>query len=503
MPSIVNNLPSMTAQRNLGATQGAFHKAVTRLSSGLRINSAADDAAGLFLSKKLESQVRGLQQASRNAQDGMSLIQTAEGALNVTHSMLLRMRELAVQSANGVLTSADRAAIAEEVKTLSDEITRVANTTSFNGMKLLDGSNGGVQASGYGSTVGSNAAIVNATGATVATAAATGEARSGAELTAANGIDSIIARKVTPHATAGTYTANVPIAYSVSIVSTANADEVNVILHQDADGSTAGGVGTTEGTNQQTITVSNVSGIEGSKLLKFDLFGIDVFVNSNLSVAAAANAGAGLDGDTAGAGSNTGFAVSRNLKLMDTNSTYVGADATVGTEDDIINSSALSAGLDGVVIQVGANNVSEDKLTLLNMNAMTAQGLGLVGKTTVDADGDQGDATAEVANSTYSVSENVKTQTGAQNAIDIIDNAIELVSEQRAKIGAFQNRMEYTITNLGVAAENQAAANSRIVDADVAAEVSNMVKTQILSQSAMAVLAQANAAPQALLSLLS
>src|SRR5688500_14802687 len=139
MASLITNMPSLTAQRNLGMTQGAFHRAVTRLSSGLRINSAADDAAGLYLSEKFKSQVRGLGQASRNAQDGISLIQTAEGALQSIHDMLGRMRELAIQSANGVLTQADRDIIGDEVSELLKEIDRARNSASFNGMRLLTG----------------------------------------------------------------------------------------------------------------------------------------------------------------------------------------------------------------------------------------------------------------------------------------------------------------------------------------------------------------------------
>jgi flagellin len=444
---------------------------VTRLSSGLRINSAADDAAGLFLSKKLESQVRGLQQASRNAQDGMSLVQTAEGALNVTHSMLLRMRELAVQSANGVLSSTDRAAIADEVSTLTDEITRLANTTSFNGMKLLDGTNGGAQVTGIGTNgKGANVAITDntdteVTGAT--TNAVGGTAGLGDAIVAANGIVSIMAR---------TADATQPVAYRIAAATGGdydNATDTTVLELQVDDGT-----GTFSAV--ATATVTGVSQIGGAKLVSFAGTDVQVLVNANLAAATTATTGALENANMATANNN--FVVSNNLDRLDTDTTTAGTQST----------SSLDIGLTGVVLQVGANNVSSDQLTLLNMNAMTADGLGLTSY--VAAGGGMG---------TYSISENVKTQSGAQNAIDIIDNAIEMVSQQRSKIGAFQNRMEYTITNLGVAAENQAAANSRIVDADVAAEVSNMVKTQILSQSAMAVLAQANAAPQALLSLLS
>ena len=279
------NYESISAQRNLSSTQGSFFKAIEQLSSGLRINKAADDAAGLAVSEKLKNQVRGLNQAQRNAQDGISLLQTAEGALNETHSLLGRMRELAVQSANDTLSTSDRLHIQDEVNALLSEVDRIANSTQFNKISLLSNS---------GSTT-------------------------------------------------------------------------DVLLHVGANYETG------SGTNENEITVS----INGS--------------------------------DTASLG---------------------------------ITSLATSGAM-----------------------SLTTQG-------------------------------------GANSAISALDTAIEEVSTTRGEIGAYQNRLDSMINSLGVASENAGAANSRIRDADVAKSVSEMVRTQILQQSTMAVLAQANQAPQMALQLL-
>ena len=477
MPSINTNLPALTAQRNMGLTQSLFHKTVTRLSSGLRINNAADDAAGAFLGQKLKNQVRGLQQASRNAQDGVGLLQTAEGGLSVHNDILLRLRELAVQSANGIMTDSDRAlTIAPEVDALLAEMTRVSDSTQYNGVKLLDGRMGGSQV-----TLGIGVANRNPT----STAMITYQeefttTQDGDDLDATHGVDGIVAFESDP---------TKPIHYALQVTAYAPATDSVTITLQKVFDQAADGAGfnadqmLTTAEASQAIVVSDVSGIKGSKILNFSDFGISVYINSKIGTD---GAGVAMSLDrtvAAGAGNaqDNFFTVSANLANVDT----VAADA------DIDTTSVLAPGLQGVLLQVGANNDPTNQLELLAMNDMSAEGLGLA----VDS------AVAAVTGSTQSLSENVKTQQGALLAIDMVDKAIEQVSGARSRVGAYQNRLEYTITNLGVAAENQQAAVSRIFDADVASEVSELVRTQILSQSAMAILAQANAAPQALLSL--
>ena len=280
------NFESVSAQRNLSGTQHSFFRAIEQLSSGLRINKAADDAAGLAVSEKLKNQVRGLNQAQRNAQDAVSLLQTAEGALNETHSILARMRELAVQSSNDTLTNADRVHIQDEVNQLLSEVDRIAAATQFNTIPLLKGA--GSPATGMQFHVGPNN------------------------------------------------------------ITTASVDEIRFSLGNAGTGATDGGL----------------------------------------------------------------------------------------------------------------------------------------------------------AISTLSTAQSLTTQSGANAAISVLDTAIESVSTRRGSIGAMQNRLQSTINSLGVAAENTGAANSRIRDADVAQAVSEMVKNQILQQSTMAVLAQANQSPQMALQLL-
>jgi flagellin len=483
MASINTNLPALTAQRNMGLTQSLFHKTVTRLSSGLRINNAADDAAGAFLGQKLKNQVRGLQQASRNAQDGVGLLQTAEGGLSVHNDILLRLRELAVQSANGIMTDSDRAlTIAPEVDALVAELTRVSQTTKFNGVNVLDGTMGGSQVTkGIDVNVRnpSNTAMVTfAHDWTTHTPAA---GAGGNSLTAARGIDGIVAFSSDPTR---------PHFYAVQVTSDAAAtDSVDITLQKlaadTADAGFTNDVRTTGTLATQTITVSNVSGIKGSQLVDFDQLGIAVYVNSAVGTDGAGVA-EGLDRTVATAAGTSAeqnlFVVSADLASVDTDSATAAIDTT----------SVLAPGLQGVLLQVGANNVASDQLTLLAMNDMSAAGLGLTASTAT---------MSAITGSTMSLSANLSTQQGALQGIDIIDKAIEQVSGARSRIGAYQNRLDYSITNLGVAAENQQAAVSRIFDADVASEVSELVRTQILSQSAMAILAQANAAPQALLSL--
>ncbi len=269
---INSNIEAFNAQRNLQVTSAMYAKSVERLSSGLRINRAGDDAAGLSISEKLRAQVRGLAQAQRNAQDGISLIQTAEGALDATQAILQRMRELAVQASNGTLSSGDRSSISSEVSALNTELDRIASSTKFNGISLLNGT--------------------------------------------------------------------------------------------------------------------------------------------------------------------------------------------------------LSA-----TLQIGTSSASSDQVNVAVSTSMSSVGLGV---------------------STISVT----TQTGAQAALDTIDTALNTVSTTRGTFGAVQNRLEYTIANLGVAQENLAASESRIRDVDMAAETVNFTRAQILQQAGTSVLAQANTAPQAVLTLL-
>ena len=382
---INTNIEAMVAQRNLSLTGSLFAREVERLSSGLRINRAGDDAAGLSISQKLDAQVRGLNQASRNAQDGISMIQTAEGALQEVHAMLQRMRELAVQAANDTLSSEDRVAINSELQQLREEIDAISGRTQFNGKYLLTGD-----------------LATTLDGLTTA------------------GVGFVVA--------AATNT-------SVTKVDVSGAAAGTTYTFAD----TGTGLSLSDGTTTQEIAYANLAvAADGSVVLNYDQLGIKVTISS-VAGETGANVAAGLDTQTivtAAANSNANFQIGPN------------------SSDQF--------------------SVSFAQVDISSLNLTTAL--------------DNFNTTQSVAN--------------AQALITALDSAINDVSSNRSVLGAAQNRLEHTIANLNVAAENLAASASRIRDADIAAETVNFTKVQILQQAGMAVLAQANAAPQSVLTLL-
>lgn len=407
---VQHNLPALNAQNQLRVNLNNNQKATEKLSSGYRINRAGDDAAGLAISEKMRGQIRGLDQAVRNAQDGISLIQTAEGALQETHSILQRMRELAVQSANGTYQNeVDRENINKEVDALKSEIDRIATSTHFNGKKLLDGTMAGEEIPGNGASVAT--ADADAVKATMTAASAT----------VAN-VDEIaiefadIDGDVTVEAQNALRTA-----LSSSTI-TATSDETNVTFTGTIEGFTLNSDGTiTDGTN----TIATLSGDAGD---------------------------AGTSNITFSGGAAATPAVS---------------------EGDVI---AAQNGSGQLVLQIGANGVQDQEVTL-DVASQTSESLGIG---TI----------------------NVGTREAAKLAIEDIDNAINSVSGTRADLGSLQNRLEYTINNLSTTSENLTAAESRIRDTDMAKEMMNFTKSNILQQAAQAMLAQANAQPQSVLQLL-
>ncbi|MQA00606.1 MAG: flagellin [Dehalococcoidia bacterium] len=391
---INTNVMAINAQRNLAVTNKEMGNLFEKLSSGLRVNRAADDAAGLAISEKMRAQIRGMKQGLRNAQDGVSMIQTAEGAMSETHAILQRMRELTVQAGSTHLSASDRLAIGEELVTLRSELDNIATRTRFNGLSLLTGALSVVA----GGTLNGLATLD--TGVTVTT--------------------TVEGRDVNP---ADTFT----VAGAGSDVTITNTT-TNV---------------------SQTITAQNMTGttLGETQLLDFDALGLRLH----------------MDVTTAGAGPFTAaaYATDVNAETLtltgDGNATFrVGPDAgdnvVVGFTD--IQSSALGSG--------GATNLD-----------------GLIVDNT---------ALSSVAKSDVLLAS--------------IDAAIDQVSNQRAKLGAAQNQMESAINSLGVSVENLSASESRIRDADIAEVSSRLVSRQIMQQAGVAVLSQANTAPQAVLQLL-
>jgi len=378
---INQNIAAMNSYRNLSVTEGQMSKSLEKLSSGFRINRAADDAAGLAISEGLRSQIGGIKVAVRNTQDGVSVVQTAEGALTETHSILQRMRDLAVQSANDSNDSNSRTAINAESTALKGELDRIADKTTFNNVKLLDGNYTGKKFQvGYasGDTIQVDVQAAGAPAKFTTTAAGNGVAVSAA----------------------GTFTFSQAGAGGLSITTgsiatTTNATQTRDALNADANFSSAFTADLTS-TGELKITAIGGNG-------------------AAVAVAAGTGTAAGLvAGSGAAAGASGGF------------------DST----------------------DLGVNGV------------------------------------------------NLATQSGANSAITAIDNAITAVSTSRANLGALQNRFEHTINNLNVTAENLSASESRIRDTDMASEMVNFTRSQILSQAGTAMLAQANQAPQGVLRLL-
>ena len=490
--SINTNVMSLNAQRNLGTSQSALSKSMQRLSSGLRINSAKDDAAGLSISDRMTSQIRGLNQAGRNANDGISLAQTAEGALQETTNILQRMRELSVQSANDTNSASDRSSLQAEVNQLKQEMTRIANTTSFNGKNLLDGTMTTAQfqvgananetisfgiKSAAASTLGNNSLAsnnTNASGIEVATAAAATSAANSVTAqtltivgdktaTAAVGLGNsafTIAAAVNQQSATTGVTATARTTATMDVLSAAGS--VSFML-QGSNGSAINISATVAATtdiseiskaiNDNSGTTGVTASIANNKITLTQAEGYDIKISDFIATGAATIHITGSEAGTQTIGA-----------LVTTDSTTVGGELTFDSQ------SAFNV----------SSNVANTAGSLFNTAADTANTSTLASINAVD----------------------ITTVGGAANAIKSIDGALATVDSMRGELGAVQNRFESTISNLSNVAENLSAARSRILDADIAQETSAMTKNNILQQAGVSILAQANQAPQLALSLL-
>jgi len=444
----------MNAHRQLGANQMNSAKSLEKLSSGLRINRAGDDAAGLAISEKMRSQVRGLNQAVRNSQDAISLIQTAEGALNETHAILQRMRELSVQSANDTNTLADRTEIQKELDQLNSEITRISNTTEFNTKKLLNGE-AGTKVTYTHNTNLSFAQISDATSVEAGvkdlaiTTAATKATHTGAAVLLSDGAAKTVT--VGGHIisfTAGATNAATATAF-INAVNTAN-------------------IGITAGGNDTGIVLtSNVFGTAGNFVISANATtaALGITTNATTDTSVTGTNVAGTIGGVAGTGSG--------LTLTGSGTHAISVTFTAGA-NSVGAKGSVTVTKNELIVQIGAN---KDQDMSVSISSMNINDLGTQG---IDA----------------------STVSGATDAIELLDNALNIVSSERSKLGSYQNRLEHTINNLGTSSENLAAAESRVRDVDMAAEMMEFTKTNILNQAATAMLAQANMAPQTVLQLL-
>ena len=470
--TINTNLSSMTAQRNQAKTQGELATAINRLSSGLRINSAKDDAAGMAISERMTSQIRGLKQAARNANDGISLAQVAEGALGSVGTNLQRMRELAVQSANATNSTSDRAALQQEVAQLAAEIDRVATQTQFNGLPLLDGTYISQQYQ-----VGANAGqTITVSGISSARSSALGQFQGFAATTLA------VTANETPAITAvqvGTGGANV----SLGTIKADARDIAAAINASGVSGLTASANTSVVGAAAQSIGTTGVGGA-----VTISVNGIAMTVTATTNAATnRANAVAALNAQS----SVTGVVA-----------TDTGSGVSLASVDGRNILTAFTAGAGGA----SSTTMADFGMTAAGLAASAGVTLAYVAPTgitgTLTFTGSLVAAPVVGATGTAVSALNISTVAGANNALSAIDAALTTVNSNRAALGAVQNRFSSTIENLQTSGENLSASRSRIQDADFAAETAALSRAQILQQAGTAMIAQANQLPQQVLALL-
>ncbi len=503
MASTINtNTASLNSQRNLNASQTSLTTSLQRLSSGLRINSAKDDAAGLAISDRMTSQINGLNQASRNANDGISLAQTAEGGLSTATDLLQRMRTLSVQAANGTNSASDRASVQQEVSQLQQELNRVANTTQFNGQNVLDGTLSNAQFQ-----VGANA------NQTINFSIGSAQASAIGNNTLAKNTGGTMLNAATS-TTSGTPPANNVTGGTLDIQGNGTNTQVTVTAGDsgkviaDAVNAAAGLTGVTaSASTSATLSAFKAGGVsltlQGAP--KADGSPNPVTVGATLAnakdvgaLAKAINDQTGSTGITAVADLSTG-----EIKLTQDK----GYNISVKNNDVTTNNTVAVAGLgtaDGgtgtAVVLDTANEATTvgAKVTFSSSSAFTAtaSAAGVLDSTAVKGSALSSVASIDVTAMTSGI------PSGANDALKVIDAALANISNARASLGAVQNRFTNTISNLQATSENLSSARSRIQDTDFAAETANLTRGQILQQAGTAMLAQANSLPNGVLSLL-
>jgi len=461
---IGHNLMAANAIRNTNANSTTASKSMEKLSSGLAITTAADDAAGLAISEKMKSQIRGLETASDNAQDGVSMVQTADGALSETTSILQRMRELANQAANDTNTSQDRSAIQTETNALIEQLNNIGDTTEFNTKKLLDGG-AGVKvtaanniAQNISGTADTQSGTITLNGSTDVTLAAQASKSGGV---AAGVLVNAATTVATALGTAST------IGIGGNNYSFATTDTVQAVLDKiNADSASNGVVASfTQGTGLVLKSVGSGSDYSvnittaGTGELNVGAFGIANTKGTDLSLNAAGQTAIGGSYEAAG----------NHVTITSGNYKGLSFDMTAAS-NDVINIASNNS----MKLQIGANSAQTMSISI---NDMRASALGVS-------------------------SLNMTSATGAKDAITAIDSALNRVSTERAKLGAYQNRLESTINNLGTTSENLTSAQSSVTDVDMASEMAEFSKNNVLSQAAQAMLSQANQQPQQVLQLL-
>lgn len=495
---INNNLMAMNTHRQLTLNTTGGAKSIEKLSSGYRINRAGDDAAGLAISEKMRGQIRGLTQASRNAQDDISLIQTTEGALNETHAIIQRMREMAVQSANDTNTDADRQSLQNEMNQLAQEVTRISNSTEFNTRKLLNGNLDAANANATGDLtfhIGANTHQNMKFSVRAMDAASLGLADTelSGSVTLTKDIEGVNVDKNAAGANVKDGT-RILISADTFAAGTDASATVNGVAFK-AKGPNA------EALNGYTITVDSKTGNTAGMVVNHDKKTIMITTNGtdvhNIDAAKTRIIGTKPEGITSF--EVTGQATTADKVTGGTVANGENGKYTVHFNDGKGNDVTVANVKVGTK-EVAATGVFEGVSIKLD-NYFDAQLNGVVelGKSTATTFGAGGvvDQEAKVSKGI-----DITTQSAANTAITTIDAALKIVSDQRAELGAVQNRLEHTIKNVDTSAENLQASESRIRDVDMAKEMMQFTKNNILQQAAQAMLAQANQAPQGVLQLL-
>lgn len=490
MLTINTNVASLNSQRNMSGSQSALSTSLQRLSSGLRINSAKDDAAGLAISERMGGQVRGMDQARRNANDGVSMAQTAEGALSSAGNILQRVRELAVQSSNSSNSASDRQALQSEVTQLTSELDRIAQTTEFNGQKLLDGTSGTLTFQ-----VGANAnQTIQATGSNFRTSNYGNNNLSVAAPAVGNATKSVGgAIAVSGSQGSATYTA------VAGDTAKTVAQNINNLSSQT-------------GVTASAKTEANLSGFVANKS-----YAVDVVSDNGTAVRVSFSTGATVtsSNDLTEAVNAFNAASGKTGVTAEYDAKYGGIKLTNATGNDISLTNSSAAGADfntaGYTVTGSDGSAANAAAALTAADAAAAAGgVSYVnGSVRLDSDKsfsvtDAGSGFVLGGSSTLKsvASLDVTSFSNSQNAIKIVDSALQAINGQRAQFGALQSRFENTISNLQSSSENLSASRSRIQDTDFASETAKLSRNQVLQQAGTAMLAQANQLPQQVLSLL-
>ncbi|MDR3296578.1 MAG: flagellin [Clostridiales Family XIII bacterium] len=480
---INHNVPALNTYRSLTINRENTNKSLAKLSSGLRINSAGDDAAGLAISEKMRSQIRGLDQATRNAQDGKSLLQVSEGALNETHSILQRMKELSVQSANDTNTQFDRTEIQKEIEQLKTEVDRISRDTEFNTMKLLNGTKGATATPDKSKNL--NIAVVG-----------TGlkDGNYTLQMKTGGGADVFGAENAQITATSSS---NISLSGKIDATGAGTPGDIGLLaVTNDANGK-PNGIGAQYG-NYRLDASQNTSGSydltlhgpdgryqvksfeTGHTAVKFDEIGIVFNFSGTNSVSGSGYYSFTLETKSGGGAPVLELTRPDSTKVSLTVDGYRGGNLNLGGLEFQGSIGLSTSGVNvrvqdnSLTLHIGANESQTMKVSVLDASTK-ALGVNLVDLTT---------------------------QKNAETAVTLVDKAINRVSDERSKMGAIMNRLDHTIKNLGVSSENMTASESRIRDVDMAKEIMEFTKSNILSQASQSMLAQANAIPQGILSLL-